>query len=300
MSSHSLNPRIKGIHPLALFGPKMAPLHFVELREHMRSHGLLSPILIDSDGMIVDGQNRWLAACEIPVFVIPDDKIEVTTKKGDELRAELLGRNLYRRHLTDAQRTQMAADYAIASRKTAWPKTLEEVARESETYPRSVSDASNLRQKAPALADSVLAGELSPHAAKQAIHLDPELQQMVIDDARQAKALAQQQSSKRSSVVEGHAQGRNWKASKLRAQGKGDRIERLLGFIVCLKNLPAEFGDLAELIAAGVATTIRLSVLKADLDGIKPAAERLIAAIESRSRGAAARNEATEQPTALN
>jgi ParB-like chromosome segregation protein Spo0J len=52
------------VHPLAELFPMMPPDELADLAEDIRASGLIHPIVIDGDGVLIDGRNR-LRACEI-------------------------------------------------------------------------------------------------------------------------------------------------------------------------------------------------------------------------------------------
>ena len=54
------------VHPLAAVFPMMTDDELQDLADDIREHGLLHPIVLDADGVLIDGRNR-LRACEIAV-----------------------------------------------------------------------------------------------------------------------------------------------------------------------------------------------------------------------------------------
>ena len=94
-------------HPVAELFPLMRGAAFDELVADIQKNGLLEPILLDAEGRILDGRNRYracLAAGVEPRFV---------EWQGEGELAELaLSLNLRRRHLDESQRTLVAARLA--------------------------------------------------------------------------------------------------------------------------------------------------------------------------------------------
>ncbi len=93
------------VHPLAELFPLMEGKEFEELVEDIRNNGLRHPILIDKQGRILDGRNRYracLAAGVEPRFESWD---------GDESHVLdlILSLNVHRRHLNESQRALVAA-----------------------------------------------------------------------------------------------------------------------------------------------------------------------------------------------
>ena len=65
-----------------------------DLADDIKEHGLLHPIVLDADGVLIDGRNR-LAACEIagmkPLF---------TSLNGHDATAFIMSANIARRQMT--------------------------------------------------------------------------------------------------------------------------------------------------------------------------------------------------------
>ena len=87
------------IHPAAMLFPMLHGTAIGELAADIKFHGLREPIVLDSQGRILDGRNR-LRACHLvgvePRFVEWDGQ-------GSPV-AFVLSRNLHRRHLNESQR----------------------------------------------------------------------------------------------------------------------------------------------------------------------------------------------------
>ncbi|MGW7359692.1 hypothetical protein ACWGI0_24440 [Streptomyces sp. NPDC054802] len=79
------------------------PDELLDLAESIKAEGLRQDIVLDTDGVLLDGRNR-LAACEI-AGVEP----RFTTYTGDNPRALIFSNNVVRRHITKGQQTMITA-----------------------------------------------------------------------------------------------------------------------------------------------------------------------------------------------
>ena len=99
------------IHPYANLFPMCSDEEVQELADDIAKHGLRQPIVIDEDEMILDGRNR-AAACVIaglkPVY-------EPFVGTDAQKLAYVCSVNIHRRHLTTAQRAEIAAQIATMS-----------------------------------------------------------------------------------------------------------------------------------------------------------------------------------------
>jgi hypothetical protein len=90
-------------HPAAAVWPMLDEPDLRRLAEDIRSNGLRHPIVLDTDGRVLDGRNR-LAACRIagvePTF---------ETYEGDDPVGYVLSANNQRRHLTLPRRAAATA-----------------------------------------------------------------------------------------------------------------------------------------------------------------------------------------------
>ena len=94
-------------HEVASLFPLLSGSAFSDLVVDIRQSGLLEPIVVDSEGRILDGRNRYRACLEAGV------EPRFVEWKGDGPLIELsLRLNLRRRHLNESQRAMVAARLA--------------------------------------------------------------------------------------------------------------------------------------------------------------------------------------------
>ena len=107
------------VHPVASMFPLLEGKDYEELKQSIKEHGQLEPIIVDdawaADPLLLDGRNRLRACLELKI----DPWIttyETQFKKQVPPPAEefILAENLWRRHLTDEQRG------AVVTKATRW------------------------------------------------------------------------------------------------------------------------------------------------------------------------------------
>ncbi|WP_338677717.1 ParB/RepB/Spo0J family partition protein [Streptomyces sp. SCSIO 30461] len=91
------------IHPFADAFPMLDPDELLDLAESIKTDGLYEEIVLDTDGVLLDGRNR-LAACEI-AGVEP----RFTTYTGDNPRALIFSHNVVRLHISKGQQAMITA-----------------------------------------------------------------------------------------------------------------------------------------------------------------------------------------------
>jgi ParB-like chromosome segregation protein Spo0J len=100
------------IHPLCQMFNSIAPMpekEHSELVEDIKANGIKVPILVNKKrDTILDGLTRWKIAYDLKLQ-LADDRFEVFQGSDDEIEAEILSRNLYRRHITDDQRVAIVS-----------------------------------------------------------------------------------------------------------------------------------------------------------------------------------------------
>lgn len=91
------------VHPFAARFPMLPAEELDRLAADIAENGLQQPIVLDGEGRILDGRNRW-AACEL-AGVTP----ETTVHEGDDLAAFVISANVARRHMSTGQRAMATA-----------------------------------------------------------------------------------------------------------------------------------------------------------------------------------------------
>lgn len=94
------------VHPVADLFPMLADDELRELADDIKQRGLLQPVVLDSQGRVLDGRNR-LAACRL-AGVEP----EFRTYDGDDPDGYALAVNGQRREMTKAQKAVVAAKFS--------------------------------------------------------------------------------------------------------------------------------------------------------------------------------------------
>jgi hypothetical protein len=110
------------VHPVAELFPMMNEEELVELAYDIKDNGLLNPIILDKDGVLIDGRNR-LKACELMAI-----KPRFETLNGTDAVAFILAQNVARRHLTKGQQAMAVAKACSLNEQT---KTVCQRAKES-------------------------------------------------------------------------------------------------------------------------------------------------------------------------
>lgn len=91
-------------HRLAKLFPLMEGEEFEELVADIQANGAQIPVVL-YEGKILDGRNRYLAAKQAGVAVLP-----TTEYKGDDAAGYVMSANLIRRHLSKSQRALIALE----------------------------------------------------------------------------------------------------------------------------------------------------------------------------------------------
>src|SRR5689334_13140327 len=82
--------------------PPLPEAEYRELRDSIRLRGVLVPLMVTADGMLIDGHERWRAVAELGIREYP---LRVVGNLGESERRALAVRlNVERRHLTPAQK----------------------------------------------------------------------------------------------------------------------------------------------------------------------------------------------------
>ncbi len=135
------------MHPVAALFPLLDKDDLYELTEDIKANGLLHPIVLDSQGRILDGRNRHIA-CEAagvePSFVTYD---------GDDPGGYALSVNIARRNLSKWQRAMIAAEGLFnLNNQTA-------IARSVGVSQPMIAKCQMIREHTPGLIAGVIAGE---------------------------------------------------------------------------------------------------------------------------------------------
>src|SRR5271154_3031828 len=91
-------------NPITSSVPMMTEQELTDLAESVKRRGLFTPIILDSEGAVVDGRCR-LAACEIAGVEPRFKKLE----EGADVRKYIVSANIARTHLTSGQKAMYCA-----------------------------------------------------------------------------------------------------------------------------------------------------------------------------------------------
>jgi hypothetical protein len=148
------------VHPAAALFPMLAAEELADLADDIRANGLLHPIVLDPDGVLIDGRNR-LAACRL-AGVEPS----FTTYDGDPL-ALIYSANIQRRNLTKGQTAMAIARMLdLSEGRYNGARALTFAAKVSESR---ISYAVAVLKYAPDLIDQVMAGRSLDEAYEVAL-----------------------------------------------------------------------------------------------------------------------------------
>lgn len=137
------------VHPVAAMFPMLDEDELNELAADIKANGLLYPIIIDRDGVLIDGRNR-LAACEKAKV-----KPAFETLNGTDPVAYILSTNIARRHLTKGQRAMAVARACFETKQT-----VRGLSAATGVSAGRIGFASTVLQFAPDLADGIMAGSI--------------------------------------------------------------------------------------------------------------------------------------------
>lgn len=162
------------VHPVAMSFPRIPSDQLKELKSDIEANGIRMPILVNRKrDTILDGRNRIMIASELK---LKDGEVpyEVFKGKPEEEAAEILSRNLFRRHLTDDQRVaivaklrgpQMTKEAQERERagtpvvKSTQGRTHEQIAEEAEVGNYKARSALMTARHAPDELDEVIEGK---------------------------------------------------------------------------------------------------------------------------------------------
>lgn len=103
--------------------PPLSPDEYRALHDSIEQHGIQVPILVDSDGVVVDGHHRKKIATELGIAEVPTRVLDRTYTETEK-RTLALTLNLDRRHLTREERraiveASVKADPELSDREHA-------------------------------------------------------------------------------------------------------------------------------------------------------------------------------------
>jgi hypothetical protein len=153
------------VHPLASLFPLITGDDYKALVEGIRVSGQNLAIVLDQNGLIVDGRNRYHALLDLGI----EPKFETKAFESDAILSQyLISANLARRHLNAAQRAFLAARIQ---------ETLRPLALENKTagVPPKMAGG-DTRDKA---AEQCSVGHTYVDTARKAIEADPKIEVLV-------------------------------------------------------------------------------------------------------------------------
>jgi len=174
-------------HPIADIFPMLPEEDLNALAADIQTHGLRDPIWI-YEGAVLDGRNRWMA-CEIA-------GVQPTTRayNGNDPVAFVLSTNLYRRHLTQAQKAIVASKAAALGRGRTESNahrcafTQDEAAKAAGVSRRSVQNARVVaEQGVPELEREVWDGNIGLKEASEIARAPIEEQPEAIEKAKASR-----------------------------------------------------------------------------------------------------------------
>lgn len=142
------------VHPVADLFPMLVGEDLEALAADIGERGLLHPVVLDSEGRVLDGRNR-LAACELamvdPTFV---------TYEGEDADGYALAVNIARRNLSRGQAAMIAAKARLVSNRS-----MAAASEAAGTSKARIVQASTIIDFAPDLVDAVISGATPLDAA---------------------------------------------------------------------------------------------------------------------------------------
>lgn len=174
-NSSSLIDQVPPIHEAAFLFPEMDEQAFHELKDDIGRNGLQMPILI-YQGKVVDGRHRLLACMELGV--VPRYE-ELVAANDDAVIDAVVGINLKRRHMTDGQRSFIAAKLANRPRgsnqHTAGAVSQTEAAKNLGISVDTLARGKKvLKHGAPELIEAVASGKINISSAAKLAELAKE------------------------------------------------------------------------------------------------------------------------------
>lgn len=197
------------IHPIALKFPSLPPEEFEALKESIRQHGQFEPIVVSSDGQVLDGRHRYDACRELGIepLTIPFEKLVAAGDAKEKLTVEefIFDSNMKRRHLTESQRAAVAAEFANMRQgertdlepSDNCPKVSQgRAARLLEVSSKSVGRAKKVKEKDPATFSKVKSGDLSLNAAVKLVEPEQKVDSYIVPQTSQVEEPKEEQAAK--------------------------------------------------------------------------------------------------------
>ena len=167
---------LKGVHPIADLFPLLAGDDREEFRKSVNARGVLVPIAVNPQGILLEGRNRLIIADELGVKC---PKVVVDAPRDDEA-GWIIAMNLKRRHLDTGQRANIAAklatmpygtnQYSGGANLPLHQTSVEQAAKQMQVSPRSVKMARKVRKEAaPEVVEKVERGEMTLNAAHETL-----------------------------------------------------------------------------------------------------------------------------------
>jgi ParB/Sulfiredoxin domain len=143
------------VHPLAALFPMMRDDELDDLADDIKANGLLHPVLIDDQGVLIDGRNR-LNACDRAKV---EPRYERTN--GHDVAALIVSANISRRNLNNGQRaTLLAMIYPAGGKGGRGKKDPAINPEDSSGFIRMVQQARQILRHSEAMAVSVKDGTM--------------------------------------------------------------------------------------------------------------------------------------------
>lgn len=162
----TIAPEITGVHPYADKFPMLPDAELDELAESIRTVGLLYPIIVTPEGLILDGRNRLEACNRAQVNVIAD------VYEGDDYAEYVIACNVTRRNMSTGARAMSTALVLFADGRREngrWRRGSVDVGNTESrnTWQDALRQCGIVLDFKPDLADAVVAGDLALDAAFQ-------------------------------------------------------------------------------------------------------------------------------------
>lgn len=254
------NPDKPEIHPAAAVFPMMDEEALNELARDIKENGQIVPIIVDEEGVLLDGRNR-LAACKIAGVEPLVQRFEA----GDKLEF-IIGSNINRRHLTKSQQAMAYAMVYPEPEKGGRGKKINSSVSEGFSAAR-LSQARTVLKYSEELARQVVAGDMSLDKALEQVTAS---QGQLANDRSRLRKLREERPDLATAVTE-----ERMTLDEAFAKAKSDAAERkqlrwtatvnLIDALVPLDRDPEDALSTAEMFDFAVAESRGQSVTSARL-----------------------------------